>query len=68
MRIENERIGMVCATIANVNRDPNKTQPYTPDFFFNLDGDGTAKAPERPDPVAFFDQMQRLTLSSQGAA
>ena len=58
MRIENERVGMVCATIANVNRDPKTTKPYTPAHFFDL-GD-TPKQPERPDPISFVDSMNRL--------
>ncbi len=64
MRIENERIGLICATIANVHRDPKKTKPFTPSDFFDL-GDGASNEPKRPDPQAFFDQMQRLVMASR---
>jgi hypothetical protein len=61
MKIEDQRFGMICATIANVNRDPKKTKPYTPAHFFDL-GDAP-KQPERPDPISFVASMNRLVVA-----
>ena len=60
MKIEDQRFGMVCATIANVNRDPKKTKPYTPAHFFP--DDSKPKTHERPDPISFVDSMNRLVV------
>jgi len=62
MRIENQRVGVICATIANVNRDPKQTpRAYTADDFISLSTD--AKKRDPIDPQAFFDRMNKIARS-----
>ena len=62
MQTMNERAGLICATIANVNRDPKKHAPYQPSDFVNC---GEKAQPKKFTPQAIYDKM-RMWCSALG--
>ena len=61
MQIENERTGLICATIANVNRNPKKRSiPYKPSDFVNCGkhpADENQQQKKKNDPQGIFDTL-----------
>jgi hypothetical protein len=60
MQMENERVGLICATIANVNRDPKKKPTaYVPSDFVNCGKvDDAKQIKKKNDPQRIFDTLK----------
>jgi hypothetical protein len=60
MQIENERAGLICSVIANVNRNPKKkATPYKPSDFVNCgkSTDENEQQKKKNDPQGIFDTL-----------
>jgi len=58
MRIENERIGTICATLANIWKNPKVSKIYSSSDFFRVGDDEEVKEKTiKRDPQKIYDTM-----------
>lgn len=61
MQIENERVGLICATLANVNRDAKKhPKAYKPSDFVHLDKKAQPKKNHADQLEQFYNGMMAI--------
>jgi len=62
MHTENERVGLICSTIANVFRG-SKSKTYKPSDFVNL---GESAKPKKSNPQRIYDKMKMWCTATGG--